>query len=109
MLAIRGLSRSFHEGARQHRVLDQLDADPAVADEPLESIWCTWPDAERRVLQRGVDFDIAVLAVPVDMVRIVAPRLAAANPGFSRMLANLRTTATVALQLWLRDDEPALG
>ena len=27
MLAIRGLSRSFHEGARQHRVLDQLDAD----------------------------------------------------------------------------------
>ena len=29
MLAIRGLSRSFHEGARQHRVLDQLDADIA--------------------------------------------------------------------------------
>jgi putative ABC transport system ATP-binding protein len=29
VLAIRGLSRSFHEGARQHRVLDQLDADIA--------------------------------------------------------------------------------
>jgi putative ABC transport system ATP-binding protein len=27
VLAIRALSRSFHEGARQHRVLDQLDAD----------------------------------------------------------------------------------
>lgn len=27
MLAIRALSRSFHEGERQHRVLDQLEAD----------------------------------------------------------------------------------
>jgi uncharacterized protein with NAD-binding domain and iron-sulfur cluster len=90
-------------------LLDQLEVDPAVENEPLESIWCTWPDAEQRVLRRGVDFDVAVLAVPVDMVRLIAPSLAAAAPAFDRMLSNVRTTATVALQLWLREDEPTLG
>ncbi|MCW2786936.1 MAG: hypothetical protein JWP74_3453 [Marmoricola sp.] len=90
-------------------LLDQLDVDPAVENEPLESVWCTWLDAEKRLLRRGVDFDVAVLAVPVDMARIVAPALAAQAPAFDRMLTTLRTTATVALQLWLREDEPTLG
>jgi putative ABC transport system ATP-binding protein len=31
-LAIRGLSRSFHEGTRQHRVLDQLDLEVAPGE-----------------------------------------------------------------------------
>jgi len=90
-------------------LLDQLDVDSAVEGEPLESIGCTWPDAEKRVLRRGVDFDVAVLAVPVDMIRVVGLELAAASPALDRMLSGLRTTATVALQLWLREDEPALG
>jgi hypothetical protein len=90
-------------------LLDQLDVDPAVEHEPLESFGCTWPDAETRVLRRGVDFEDVVLAMPVDMIGVVAPRLVAAAPGLQRMVANLRTTATVALQLWLRDDEPTLG
>jgi uncharacterized protein with NAD-binding domain and iron-sulfur cluster len=47
--------------------------------------------------------------MPVDMIRIVAPELAAASPALDRMLTGLRTTATVALQLWLREDEPTLG
>jgi uncharacterized protein with NAD-binding domain and iron-sulfur cluster len=90
-------------------LLDQLDVDPAVENEPLESHGCPWPDAEKRELRRGVDFDLVVLAMPVDMVRIVASRLAAISPPLDRMLAHLRTTATVALQLWLRADEPTLG
>jgi putative ABC transport system ATP-binding protein len=32
LLAIRALSRSFHEGTRQHRVLDQLDLDVAPGE-----------------------------------------------------------------------------
>lgn len=90
-------------------LLDQLDVDPAVENEPLESIWCAWPDAERRVLEQGVDFDVVVLAMPVDMAQIVAPKLAAIAPPFERMLTGLPTTATTALQLWLREDEPTLG
>ena len=31
-LAVRGLSRSFHEGTRQHRVLDRLDLDVAPGE-----------------------------------------------------------------------------
>lgn len=90
-------------------LLDQLDVDPAVVGEPLESIGCTWPDAEKLVLRRCADFDVAVLALPVDMIGVVGSGLAAGSPALERMLGNLRTTATVALQLWLRDDEPALG
>lgn len=90
-------------------LLDQLDVDPAVEHEPLESIGCAWPDAEQRVLRRGVDFDDVVLAIPVDMTRIIASRLAAVSPPLERMLTQLRTTATIALQLWLREDEPTLG
>ena len=43
----------------------------------------------------GVDFDVAVLAVPVDMIRMVGPELVAASPALDRMVAGLRTTYTV--------------
>jgi uncharacterized protein with NAD-binding domain and iron-sulfur cluster len=89
--------------------LDQLDAPADLVDHDLESHWCSWPDAEERVLQRGTDFDVAVLAMPVDMARIVAPQLIAAKPEWQAMVDNVVTTATLALQVWLRPDEATLG
>ncbi len=90
-------------------VVGQLDADPAIAEQPLESIWCDWPDAEARTLRHGEDFDVAVLAVPIDMLRIVAPAVIDQKPAWRRMVNGIPTTATLALQLWLRKDEPSLG
>jgi uncharacterized protein with NAD-binding domain and iron-sulfur cluster len=90
-------------------LLDQLDAPPEVGDAALESHWCTWPDAEALVLRRGEDFDVAVLAVPVDMARLVASELVERKPRWRTMVDTLATTATLALQLWLREDEPTLG
>lgn len=87
----------------------QLDAPPEVATEPLESAWCGWPDAETRVLRDGVDYDALVLAIPVGAAPAVCAELVAARPEWSDMVAGMATVATQSAQLWLTDDEPALG
>ena len=90
-------------------LVEQLRDADGIEDEPLESHWCAWPDAEQRVLRRGEDFDVAVFAIPVGMAKHVGRELIAQKPEWQHMTAHLSTTATQALQLWLRADEPTLG
>jgi uncharacterized protein with NAD-binding domain and iron-sulfur cluster len=87
----------------------QLDADDTVADQPLESHWCGWHDAEPRVLRRGEDFDRVVFGIPVGMAPVVCQELIADRPEWRDMVKNLATVATQSFQVWLREDEPALG
>jgi uncharacterized protein with NAD-binding domain and iron-sulfur cluster len=89
--------------------LDQVDEHGGIEDQPLESHWCTWPDAERKVLRRGRDFDVAVLAIPLGMAPLICDELIADRREWRAMVANVRTVATQAFQLWLRADEPTLG
>ncbi len=88
---------------------DQLADAAGIEDEPLEAHGCAWPDAERRVLRRGTDFDIAVLAIPVGMADVVCRELIDDRPEWREMVANVATVATQAFQIWLREPEPALG
>jgi uncharacterized protein with NAD-binding domain and iron-sulfur cluster len=88
---------------------DQLDDADGIEHEPLEAHGCSWPDAERRVLRRGTDFDIAVLAIPVGMAGVVCRELIDDRPEWRDMAANVATVATQAFQIWLREPEPALG
>jgi len=90
-------------------VVEQLDAPAGVEDQPLESHFCAWPDAETRELRRGEDFDVLVLAVSLGMVPIVCEELIEDRPEWRAMVENVHTTATQAVQLWLREDEPSLG
>ncbi len=90
-------------------LVEQLAGAEGIQDQPFESHWCAWPDAERRVLRRGVDFDIAVLAIPVGMARIVCRELVDDRPEWRDMVAKVATVATQAFQVWLRESEPALG
>jgi uncharacterized protein with NAD-binding domain and iron-sulfur cluster len=89
--------------------IDQLDCDDTLLGQPLEASWCTWPDAEQRVLRRGVDFDEVVFAMPPPMAEIVCAQLIEQRPEWRRMVDNLATVATQAAQLWLRQDDRALG
>jgi uncharacterized protein with NAD-binding domain and iron-sulfur cluster len=89
--------------------VDQLDAPAGVERAPLESHFCDWPDAETRVLRDGEDFDALVLAIPIGMAPIVCAELIDDRPEWRAMVEHVTTTATQALQLWLRDDEPSLG
>ena len=88
---------------------DQLDDAEGIEHEPLEAHGCAWPDAERRVLRRGTDFDIAVLAIPVGMAEVVCRELIDDRPEWRDMAANVATVATQAFQIWLREPEPTLG
>jgi uncharacterized protein with NAD-binding domain and iron-sulfur cluster len=90
-------------------LVDQLAADAAIADQPLESHWCEWPDAGTRVLRRGEDFDHAILAIPLGMAPRLCGELIADRAEWREMVEHVATVATQAFQIWLRDDEPALG
>jgi uncharacterized protein with NAD-binding domain and iron-sulfur cluster len=90
-------------------LLDQLQAGSDLEDAPLESHFCDRPDAETRVLRHGEDFDIAVFAIPVGMAPIVCRELIEDRREWRAMVHHLGTTATQAVQLWLREDEPSLG
>jgi uncharacterized protein with NAD-binding domain and iron-sulfur cluster len=90
-------------------LVEQLACGDAVAGEALESAWCTWPDAETRRLQRGVDFDHVVFAIPPPMAAQVCRELVEANREWRDMVANIATVATQSLQLWLRESERDLG
>src|SRR6185369_9591668 len=46
---------------------DQLSGADGIGHDDLESYWCPHPDAGRRVLRRGEDFDVVVFAIPVSM------------------------------------------
>jgi uncharacterized protein with NAD-binding domain and iron-sulfur cluster len=56
-----------------------------------------------------VDFDVAVLAIPVGLGGTVCRELVDDRPEWRDMVANLSTVATQAFQLWLREPEAALG
>jgi len=90
-------------------LVEQLAGADGIDGHPLESHWCAWPDADRRVLRRGEDFDVLVLAIPVGMATVVCPELLEDRQEWRDMVTSLRTVATQSFQLWLREDEPGLG
>jgi uncharacterized protein with NAD-binding domain and iron-sulfur cluster len=90
-------------------LVEQLDASSEVETEPLESHFCGWPDAETRLLRRGVDYDVIVFAISVGMAPVVCRELIDDRREWRAMVEHVTTTATQAVQIWLREDEPALG
>lgn len=90
-------------------LVHQLAGADGIEGQPLESHGCRWPDAATRVLRRGEDFDVAVLAIPVGMAPYLCRELIDDRPEWRAMVGGLHTVATQALQLWLREDESRLG
>src|SRR5262249_26500618 len=74
------------------------------APDEFESFWSTRPDAATRVLRRGADFDVVVLAIPVGMHRHICRELIdnPRTPQWHAMTDSLGTAATQAMQLWFR-------
>jgi uncharacterized protein with NAD-binding domain and iron-sulfur cluster len=81
------------------------------AGEDLESFWSSTPDAGELTLRPDADFDAVVLAIPVGMHRFICAELIDNDrtPQWRTMTEQLATVATQSMQLWLRDDEAALG
>ena len=87
----------------QLRTTDPLDGVD------LESFWSPRRDVGRCTLEAGKDFDTVVFAISLGMVPHVCDELLAASSAWRSMIDNVGTVATQALQLWLSEDEAALG
>ena len=90
-------------------LVDQLETTADIEGQQLESHFCDWPDAETRVLRYGEDFDTLVFAISVGMAPIVCRELIDDRREWRAMVEHVKTTATQAVQLWLRADERSLG
>ena len=90
-------------------IVSQLTGADGIEGHALESHFCAWPDAERRVLRRGEDFDLVVFAIPPGMAEVVCAELVDDRREWKEMVTRLGTVATQALQLWLREPELELG
>ncbi len=88
---------------------DQLEDGDAARrrGDDYEASTCSWGEPLR--LRRGHDYDIAILAIPVDAHHRVAADLIAASPAWGAMVANTHTVATAAMQMWLTAPLAALG
>ena len=76
----------------------------------LEDWWTTWPDAAPElVLQHGVDFDEVILGISLASLPYIAKRVMDVSPPFKRMVENIDTVQTQAVQLWFDRDLAGLG
>lgn len=75
----------------------------------LESWWTPWRDPARRVLRRGIEFDRALLGIPVSCLRELCGELVERLPRWRAMVDHLEAIQTQGVQLWLRRDAAALG
>lgn len=75
----------------------------------LESPFTDLPDSRQLTLRRGEDFDEVLLGIGLGALPYLCGELAEASPRWSRMLREVRTTATQALQVWTEPRIDALG
>jgi uncharacterized protein with NAD-binding domain and iron-sulfur cluster len=91
---------------------DQLEDGEALRAEgaDLEDWWTSWKDREPpRVLEAGKDFDTVVLAISLGAFQYIASELMAASTPLRRMVEQVKTTQTQAMQLWFTPDVKELG
>jgi uncharacterized protein with NAD-binding domain and iron-sulfur cluster len=75
----------------------------------LESFWTPWQPVATKTLRRGIDFDIVVLGIPVASHPYICNELIAKNSRWKEMVDHVKTTRTVAMQLWMQRDLKGLG
>ena len=83
----------------------QMEADGV----DFESSVCDVSVGLAKPLIAGTDFDIAILAMPPQVLSVVAQPLAAANTAWNTALDESRSVATQSLQLWMKPDLATLG
>jgi uncharacterized protein with NAD-binding domain and iron-sulfur cluster len=88
---------------------EQLRQPESVRGVGLESFWSPRRDTGRCTLTVGRDFDAVVFGLSLGMVPHVGADLVAHSPAWRSMSQNIATVATQSFQLWLREDERALG
>ena len=96
---------------------EKLKHDPYNGGQPynLESWWTSWPGVGRVTLERGRDFDLVLLGIPIGAIPYVAPELVDRIPEWRKAIRGdgsarpMQTTPTLGVQLWLTETAEQLG
>ena len=75
----------------------------------LESAWADWPGVEDLQLECGKDFDQVILGISAGALAGICGDLVAKDPCWEAMLKHVKTTRTLACQLWLKPETKDLG
>jgi uncharacterized protein with NAD-binding domain and iron-sulfur cluster len=76
----------------------------------LESSWAPrWKDAEDTSIKLGEDFDWVVIGMSVAALKDTCKELIEVEPRFRRMVNEVETCSTQAMQLWMKTDLAGLG
>jgi uncharacterized protein with NAD-binding domain and iron-sulfur cluster len=68
-----------------------------------------WEDATPLTLERGRDYDIAVLGIPIAVLKYICADLVAVKPAWRDMVTHVLTVRTQGVQLWFRAALGATG
>jgi uncharacterized protein with NAD-binding domain and iron-sulfur cluster len=101
LVTVRGLP-CFPARPRQEQLVTEVTTD-------LESHWGDRRGEEATTLTAGADFDAVVLATSLGMVPYVCRELLADAAHWRRLVGNVPTVATQAVQLWLKSTDADLG
>jgi uncharacterized protein with NAD-binding domain and iron-sulfur cluster len=104
LVTVKGLDCWPHEP-----LFDQLENGEALRGYDLESAWGAPAPAEHKTLDRGNDFDVAVLGISLGAFPDICRELVAASPEWQTMVTRIPTVRTQALQLWLNKSAGDLG
>lgn len=96
------------EQADEIRARLRRDPHMGMPTSGLESAWCAWQPDDQVVLRRGVDFDIAVVAMPPAAIAHFVPSLAA-DRHIQPAVEQLKSVQTVQLQLWFNKPVDEMG
>ena len=75
----------------------------------LEDPWSDWSPVSSSTLTAGTDFDQLVLAIPIGALPDCCAPIIANDPKWAAMVKNVRTTGTIAAQLWIKKSLEDLG
>lgn len=89
---------------------EQIESPAPLAGDPgFESRWSHYMPVETKTLRFEQDFHKVILAIPPSAIAGVCKELVEAKPRWQRMVENVKTTRTLAAQIWMNDDKKAIG
>lgn len=80
-----------------------------LKDRKFESHWDRPPETEKQTLRVGQDFDLVLLGVGLGAIPHVCGEILARDERWRDMTENVKTVASQAVQLWLKEDLHTLG
>jgi uncharacterized protein with NAD-binding domain and iron-sulfur cluster len=91
------------------QIVDAQAAELRRRGANLEDPFTDWDDAGELVLEKGRDFDAAVLGVSLGTIPYVCPGVIAQRGEWRAMVENLQSVQTQSLQLWWEPSVEELG